>query len=60
MTDEHRINLRLPPEIFEAIDRLRKRAPGKVSRNTWMAQAIQEKIDRDSAASEERDDVRVL
>ncbi|AWJ87747.1 hypothetical protein TSH58p_30155 (plasmid) [Azospirillum sp. TSH58] len=45
---EHRINLRLPAEIFEAMDRLRKAGAGKVSRNTWIAMAIEEKIERDS------------
>jgi hypothetical protein len=51
MNKEHRINLRLPPEAFKAIDHLREQMPGNVSRNTWIAMAIQEKIDRDMPAA---------
>lgn len=47
MDNEHRCNLRLTAEAYEAIDFYRKRLPGSVSRNTWIASAIQEKIDRD-------------
>ncbi|MDO8607257.1 MAG: hypothetical protein Q7R40_12025 [Phaeospirillum sp.] len=46
MEHEHRANLRLSAETYESIDDLRKRLPGNVSRNTWIAIAIQEKIDR--------------
>ena len=49
MKDEHRANLRLSAEIYEAIDTLRLRLPGNVSRNTWIALAIDEKIRRDMA-----------
>lgn len=42
-----RINLRLSPETFEAIDRVRSARPGNVSRNTWIAEAIKEKLLRD-------------
>lgn len=48
MDTEHRSNLRLSPEAYKAIDLLRKRMPGNVSRNTWIAMAVQEKIDRDA------------
>jgi predicted HicB family RNase H-like nuclease len=41
-----RINLRLPPETFRAIDALRERRAGSVSRNTWIAEAITEKLAR--------------
>lgn len=44
---EHRINLRLPSPAFEAIERLRHEGKGRVSYNAWVAQAIQEKIERD-------------
>ena len=49
MKNEHRANLRLSPETYRAIDDLRQRLPGSISRNTWIAMAVQEKIDRESA-----------
>jgi predicted HicB family RNase H-like nuclease len=42
-----RINLRLSPETLEAIDQARSARPGNVSRNTWIAEAIKEKLERD-------------
>ena len=48
MREEHRINLRLPSEEFQEIDRLREMEPVKVSRNVWIATAIREKLDRDA------------
>jgi hypothetical protein len=42
-----RINLRLSPEMFGAIDHARGVRPGNVSRNTWIAEAIEEKLARD-------------
>lgn len=47
MLDEHRFNMRLPQPVIDEIDRQRKRAAGKVSRNTWICEAIQEKIQRE-------------
>jgi hypothetical protein len=44
-----RINLRLPAETFEAIDASRIRRPGNISRNTWITEAIHEKLARDRA-----------
>lgn len=44
-----RINLRLPPETFKAIDDLRERRAGSVSRNTWIAEAITEKLAREAS-----------
>jgi metal-responsive CopG/Arc/MetJ family transcriptional regulator len=44
-----RINLRLPPETFRAIDDLRERRAGSVSRNTWIAEAITEKLEREAS-----------
>lgn len=46
-----RINLRLPGETFEAIDEVRGVRPGNVSRNTWITEAVEEKLARDRAAS---------
>lgn len=42
-----RINLRLSPSIFSAIDAARGARPGRVSRNTWIAEAIEEKLARE-------------
>jgi hypothetical protein len=44
-----RINLRLPPETFAAIDRARATRPGHVSRNTWLTEAVEEKLTREAA-----------
>ena len=41
-----RINLRLPPETFATIDAARRTRPGNVSRNTWITEAIEEKLER--------------
>ena len=45
-----RINLRLPAEMFEAIDGSRLARPGAVSRTTWITEAIEEKLARERAA----------
>lgn len=44
-----RSNLRLEPELWDAIDAARKARPGNVSRNTWIAEAVLEKVARDVA-----------
>ena len=44
-----RINLRLSPEMFRAIDDARGRRAGNVSRNTWIAEAIKEKLAREAS-----------
>lgn len=49
-----RINLRLPPDMFEAIDAARGRRAGNVSRNTWITEAIQEKLSREAANNEQQ------
>jgi len=48
-----RINLRLPGETFDAIDASRSARPGAISRNTWITEAIEEKLARDQAKSGE-------
>ncbi|WP_414429329.1 hypothetical protein [Xanthomonas campestris] len=48
MSTLDRINLRLPPETFRAIDDTRERRAGCVSRNTWIAEAIKEKLARET------------
>jgi hypothetical protein len=44
-----RINLRLPGETFEAIDAARSVRPGNISRNTWITEAVEEKLARERA-----------
>ena len=48
VADLDRINLRLSGETFSAIDAARAMRAGRVSRNTWIAEAIQEKLARDA------------
>jgi len=45
-----RINLRLSAETFGEIDELRLGRPGNVSRNTWITEAVQEKLARERPA----------
>jgi len=49
-----RINLRLPAEIFRAIDADRARRAGIVSRNTWITEAIQEKLLREGVSNDKQ------
>jgi hypothetical protein len=44
-----RINLRLPAETFDAIDACRAQRSGVVSRNTWITEAVAEKLARERA-----------
>jgi hypothetical protein len=53
-----RINLRLLPETFQAIDNSRNARPGRLSRNTWIAEAIEEKLSRDAAQVASKSDDR--
>jgi len=48
-----RINLRLPGQTFEAIDASRSARAGTSSRNTWISEAIEEKLARDQGAGVE-------
>lgn len=41
-----RINLRLDPEMLVAIDAERSRRAGNVSRNTWITEAVAERLER--------------
>lgn len=47
-----RINLRLSAETFDAIDASRSERAGAISRNTWITEAIQEKLAREHAAED--------
>ena len=41
-----RFTVRLPPEMLGAIDAARAHRIGNVSRNTWITEAVQEKLTR--------------
>lgn len=45
-----RINLRLSAETFDAIDASRTARPGNISRNTWITEAVEEKLARERAS----------
>jgi hypothetical protein len=47
-----RINLRLSAETFNAIDTARAGRPGNISRNTWITEAVEEKLARDRVERE--------
>jgi len=44
-----RTSIRLEPELWARIDRARAVRPGKVSRNTWITEAVREKLGREVA-----------
>lgn len=46
---ERIFNLRVPEEIVNKVDTIRRRRTGKISRNTWILEAIEDKIERESA-----------
>jgi hypothetical protein len=50
-----RINLRLAGPTFSAIDAACASRPGNVSRNTWIAEAIEEKLARERIMSTAND-----
>ena len=45
--DRARQSLRLDPEVWTAIDAVRLRRAGSISRNTWITEAIAEKLARE-------------
>ncbi|MGO9004712.1 MAG: hypothetical protein ACLQB4_02965 [Beijerinckiaceae bacterium] len=47
LEDTARQNLRLNPDVRTAIDEARLHRPGSVSRNTWITEAIVEKLARE-------------
>jgi len=53
-----RINLRLVSETFAAIDRARALRPGHISRNTWLTEAVEEKLAREAANHSESEERR--
>lgn len=52
MRDLDRINLRLSAETFALIDAARADRLGNVSRNTWITEAVAEKLARDMSAND--------
>ena len=44
---ERIFNLRVPESLVEQVDMLRKRRTGNISRNTWILEAIEEKVERE-------------
>ena len=47
-TEKERIfNLRVPESLVAKVDALRKRRTGKISRNTWILEAIEDRIKRE-------------
>ena len=53
-----RINLRLAGQTFSAIDAACAARPGNVSRNTWIAEAIEEKLARERTRTSANDGER--
>lgn len=52
-----RANLRLTPHLWLAIDAARGRRAGNVSRNTWITEAIMEKVAREQKNPPESDGI---
>lgn len=53
-----RINLRLGGDTFAAIDDACAARPGNVSRNTWIAEAVEEKLARERSTAAANDSER--
>ena len=47
-----RQNLRFPAEVWLAVDQARARRAGFVSRNSWIEEAVNEKLEREGWAAE--------
>lgn len=57
--DLDRINLRLSGETFAQIDAARAHRFGNISRNTWITEAIAEKLEREKRADDQHEGGRV-
>ena len=51
VSHQDQIVLRLPPELRQAIDTLRAKRRAKVSRNQWILEAIEQRIERDTVST---------
>ena len=50
-TERERIfNMRVPESLVAKIDALRKRRAGKISRNTWILEAIEDRVNREQGS----------
>lgn len=49
--DVRRVQLRVPDAKLEQIDKMVRRRPGKLSRHTWIMEAIEEKLQRDNESN---------
>jgi metal-responsive CopG/Arc/MetJ family transcriptional regulator len=49
-SQERIFNLRVPEWMVEQVDQLRKKRTGKISRNTWILEAIEDKLERDQSS----------
>ena len=47
---ERIFNLRVPESLVAKVDVLRKRRTGKISRNTWILEAIADKVEREQGS----------
>jgi predicted HicB family RNase H-like nuclease len=50
MEKERIFNLRVPELLVAKVDALRKRRTGKISRNTWILEAIADKVEREQGS----------
>jgi len=50
----YRNNVRMEADLWEAIDSARSQRAGNISRNTWITEAVQEKLTREAITSEPR------
>lgn len=57
--DLDRINLRLSTETFALIDAARGDRLGNISRNTWITEAVAEKLARETSANDRRGEEQV-
>jgi metal-responsive CopG/Arc/MetJ family transcriptional regulator len=52
---KNRQSLRLEQYLWKAIDEMCKQRPGKISRNTWITEAITEKLEREQKQQAKKD-----
>ena len=57
---KERSNLRVPTEVFAAINAARANRPGSISRNTWITEAIQEKLTREASGESDQEGTPML
>jgi predicted HicB family RNase H-like nuclease len=49
---EPTVNVRIPVHLLTRLDALRTKRTGKISRNTWILEAIEDKIEREQEIGE--------